>query len=152
MGLVQALEILTDIASRYGENAEEDFSQRLNAQSTDAEVKHVAENSEGYEVSDVTEIRDLWRAVEVAQKYINNAEKEKGGPVAQLDLDGLKKALFNSGYASDEIIASRLVEAVNGRATYQIDYYHADSYEDDKIEKGYIYVERKDDGKFYAEF
>jgi len=65
MPLAEALPILIDMAARYGENAEEMFIRRPTADMTDEQCAALAAETDD-EVSDVIEIRDLWRAVDAA--------------------------------------------------------------------------------------
>jgi len=62
----QALSIVIDIASRWGENTEEGFSTRIQPEMTDADCKEIAEAS-GEELDNVLEVRDLWRAIKSLQ-------------------------------------------------------------------------------------
>ena len=70
MTLTEALPILIDMAARYGENAEEAFVRRPAPNMTDEECAELAEATDD-DVSDVIEIRDLWRAVEAAQAALD---------------------------------------------------------------------------------
>lgn len=60
----EAIAIVCSIAARFGENAEEGFSTRIEASMTDEQCKVIADNS-GAEEDEVKEIRDLWRACEL---------------------------------------------------------------------------------------
>jgi hypothetical protein len=68
----EAIQVLVDLAGRWGENAEEDFSRRISANDTDEDCAKIAADSQ-HETEDVLEVRDLWLAVEVASKEINKA-------------------------------------------------------------------------------
>lgn len=60
----EALAILLDIASRWGENAEEGFARRVTVDDTDQKCQDNADLS-GAMLDEVTEVRDLWRAVKL---------------------------------------------------------------------------------------
>jgi hypothetical protein len=62
----EAIAIVVDIASRWGENAEEDFRVRITAEMTDEQCE--AARTEWHDLEDVTEVRDLWRAIELLTK------------------------------------------------------------------------------------
>lgn len=62
-----ALEIVIDIAARWGENTEEGFARRVLAEDDDATCEKLADDSM-VEVEDVTELRNLWRAIEALNK------------------------------------------------------------------------------------
>lgn len=64
MSRKQAVRVLADFASRFGENFEEDFSERLTPTTTDEQCATIAAKSD-HEVDTVLEIRDLWRAIEL---------------------------------------------------------------------------------------
>jgi hypothetical protein len=66
----QAISIVCDIASRWGENTEEGFPRRLQATDTDAALKEMTGDTGGeyYELEDLQEVRDLWQAIELLQK------------------------------------------------------------------------------------
>jgi len=68
MTLHEALPILIDMASRYGENFEEGFTRRVTADTTDEECATIA--GDDYGTDEVIEIRDLWRAIKVANAAI----------------------------------------------------------------------------------
>ena len=71
MTLRTAIEILIDMASRYGENTEEGFCRRVKASDGDADCAQIFAKSEnGYAINDIIEIRDLWRAIEVAHDFV----------------------------------------------------------------------------------
>jgi hypothetical protein len=63
----RALAHVIDLATRFGENAEEGFAQRVRATDSDSECARIADAS-GAELEEVTLIRDLWRAVEILSK------------------------------------------------------------------------------------
>ena len=63
----QALAHVLDIASRFGENVEEGFAQRVQASDSDEVCAYNADQS-GADLEEVILVRDLWRAVEVLQK------------------------------------------------------------------------------------
>jgi hypothetical protein len=65
----QALEILSDMASRFGENAEEGFARRVTSNDSDESCQENADKSDN-DVSDVIEIRDLWRAIDRVQQIL----------------------------------------------------------------------------------
>jgi hypothetical protein len=60
----EAIDILLDIASRWGENVEEGFANRVNATDSDETCKLNATKSE-VELEEVIEVRNLWRACEI---------------------------------------------------------------------------------------
>lgn len=66
MTKAQAIAIVCDIASRFGENAEEGFSRRLTPEDSDADAQAAADAG-GSEPEDGIEIRDLWRAIQLLQ-------------------------------------------------------------------------------------
>ncbi len=70
MTFCEAVQVLVDCASRWAENAEEAFPRRINADDTDDVLIQLA-----LEVSVLPdaaiEIRDLWKAVEVATSHLN---------------------------------------------------------------------------------
>jgi hypothetical protein len=56
------------MASRYGENYEEGFSRRITADDSDEACQAVVDQCAGeYDLDDVLEIRDLWRAINTLQ-------------------------------------------------------------------------------------
>ena len=65
----QAIQTLIEIAARWGENREEGFDRRVDANDTDADCVAIA--GEFDQTEDVIEVRDLWRAVEVAQSILS---------------------------------------------------------------------------------
>jgi hypothetical protein len=75
----RALEIVADIASRWGENQEEGFSRRLLATDTDEDAKTAAEDG-GNEPEDGIEVRDLWRAIEQVQAILKQRGCEHFDP------------------------------------------------------------------------
>ena len=63
-----ALDIVIDFAARWGENFEEQFTKRPDANTTDEECAAIAEASkfdDTEEDHEVRDIRDLWRAIEL---------------------------------------------------------------------------------------
>ena len=60
----EAIAIVLDFACRYGENAEEGFSSRVNADMDDAACLRIAMLGLN-DADEVREIRDLWRAVKL---------------------------------------------------------------------------------------
>lgn len=99
MDYQEALAIVVDKASRWGENAEEDFPDRLVAETTDKECLDAAEKSGG-DVEQAIEIRDLWRAIDVL--HGDKTEFEVGAP----SLNHVRSALEKSGYGHDDIMAA----------------------------------------------
>lgn len=69
MRTADALALVASIATRWGENAEEGLTTRVQAATTDAECATVAEAS-GAELEEVTELRDLWRAQETVKALL----------------------------------------------------------------------------------
>jgi len=65
----QALTILLDIATGYGENAEEGFTRRILATDSDEACAELADR-DGYDADDVIEISDLWQAAELINAEI----------------------------------------------------------------------------------
>ena len=63
----RALEIVIALASRWGENAEESFSRRIQASDTDEQLAEIVRRSYGKDstLGLASDIRDLWRAVDV---------------------------------------------------------------------------------------
>jgi hypothetical protein len=84
MSLSEAVQILVDISSRWGENAEEEYSRRINANDDDEALRalvnddRVDEQIDEYRRETAIEIRDLWRAIEIANREFNN--KVEGAP------------------------------------------------------------------------
>jgi hypothetical protein len=78
MSLSEAVQILVDIASRWGGNAEEEFSRRISAKDTDEALQalvnddRVSEPIDKYRRETAIEIRDLWRAIEVANQEFSS--------------------------------------------------------------------------------
>jgi hypothetical protein len=66
MNQQNAITHVLDIASRWGENAEEAFARRVKVQDT---IEDCTENAKlsGAELFEVVEVRDLWRAIEALQ-------------------------------------------------------------------------------------
>jgi hypothetical protein len=62
-----AIAEITDKACRWGENFEEGFTERAEADWTDEKCAEIAEASE-FEADEVQEVRDLWRAIALLQK------------------------------------------------------------------------------------
>ena len=60
----EAIGILIDAASRYGENAEEVFPRRLVHSDTDAELQELFGDDEDDELDEAKFIRDVWLAIE----------------------------------------------------------------------------------------
>lgn len=69
----QALDLLCDVASRWGENTEEGFPKRLTGETTDEEIATLAEG-DADEIEEMTTVRDLWRAV----AYVQDIIKQRG--------------------------------------------------------------------------
>jgi len=67
----EAIALLMDIASRWGENAEEDFVRRIKPDDTDEECERIAIDG-GNDVEDVLEMRDLWRSVRLMAKELES--------------------------------------------------------------------------------
>ena len=66
----QALSIVLDVASRWGENAEEQFSRRVDADDTDEQLEEIAHASSEvceyeYMMDAVHEMRDIWKAIKM---------------------------------------------------------------------------------------
>lgn len=57
----KALEIVMDMAIRYGENAEEGFPTRVTHSTTDEQIVLMTDDED--EREEIAEIRDLWRAL-----------------------------------------------------------------------------------------
>lgn len=70
MTVSEAIQVLVDCASRWGENAEEDFARRVKAGDDDKTCLRNAIES-GSDPETVIEVRDLWRAIEVASVHLN---------------------------------------------------------------------------------
>jgi len=68
MSMSEALGIVADIASRWGENQEEGFN-RVQADATDDECKQIAAENE-FEADEVLEVRNLWRAIDVVKMLL----------------------------------------------------------------------------------
>lgn len=62
----EATAICVSLASRWGENAEEDFTRRVTPEDDDTACVEIA-NKSGHEPDDVIEVRNLWRACKVLQ-------------------------------------------------------------------------------------
>jgi len=67
MAVTEALQILVDIAGRWGENEEEKFPRRIKAEDKNIDLANMIGNDD-YTLADAAEIRDLWRAIEVIQE------------------------------------------------------------------------------------
>ena len=63
----QAIAIVVDIASRWGENAEEELSRRVSKDDDDDACQRIADDSDE-ELSEIYELRDLWRAIDLLTK------------------------------------------------------------------------------------
>lgn len=63
----EALAIVIDMATRYGENAEEALPRRLEATDTDDAIRAMfaGQENDAEELNEAFEIRNLWRAIEV---------------------------------------------------------------------------------------
>jgi hypothetical protein len=65
----EALEIVMDIAARWGENAEEAFTRRVMSTDTDEDCAGIAAMPDGTVdetgLKDVKTVRNLWRALDV---------------------------------------------------------------------------------------
>jgi len=73
MTVLEALPILLDYASRWGENFEENFSERIDADMTDEQIKSLIDP----ELDDLDEaigLRNLWRACAAANEAIAKGE------------------------------------------------------------------------------
>jgi len=62
MTRADAIALVTAIAERWGENAEEAFARRIEAFDSDEQCQQIAAASDAT-VEEVVEVRDLWRAV-----------------------------------------------------------------------------------------
>ena len=62
----EAMVIVLEIASSWGENAEEAFPRRLQATDTDDDLVALAENE--YELEEAKTIRNLWQAIVLLNK------------------------------------------------------------------------------------
>lgn len=72
MTLTTAVQILVDCASRWGENAEEEYTRRIKTSDSIPDLeKLLTEGDRDFLLNQAIEIRDLWRAIEVAQREIN---------------------------------------------------------------------------------
>jgi hypothetical protein len=69
MSLSEAVQILMDMAGRWGENAEEEFTRRINAEDTNEDLEKIT-LSKG-ELERAIEIRDLWMAVKIVEANLN---------------------------------------------------------------------------------
>jgi hypothetical protein len=58
-----------DMAGRWGENAEEEFTRRINAEDTNEDLEKIT-LSKG-ELERAIEIRDLWMAVKIVEANLN---------------------------------------------------------------------------------
>jgi hypothetical protein len=62
----EALELVCDIAARWGENSEEGLPCRIDPEMTDAQIKNeTGETAGGYDYDTAIEVRDLWQAIAV---------------------------------------------------------------------------------------
>jgi hypothetical protein len=71
MTLSEAIQILTDVAGRWAENAEESFCFRIKAEDSDEECQRAA--GDDCDIDDVKEIRSIWQAIEVASTELNKS-------------------------------------------------------------------------------
>jgi hypothetical protein len=72
MTFAEAVQVLVDMASRWGENAEEAFPRRIEAEDNEAECARLADGDEDL-LQDIGEVRDLWRAIEIVRGHMNKA-------------------------------------------------------------------------------
>jgi hypothetical protein len=63
----RALEVVIELASRWGEKAEGSFSRRIQASDTDGQLAEMVRRSYGKDgtLGLASDIRNLWRAVDV---------------------------------------------------------------------------------------
>jgi len=69
----QALQIVSDYASRWGENFEEQFPERLEASMTDEQVKAIITRdgtTDTFDIEEAISLRDLWRALQTVNMII----------------------------------------------------------------------------------
>jgi len=68
----EALQIVIDLATRWGENAEEALPTRLTAEMTDDDLDKIVGDSDmatdDYDRETAREVRDLWRAIAILQQ------------------------------------------------------------------------------------
>ncbi len=76
MSIDEAVIILMDLAARYGENAEEIFIHRVKDTDDDETCIELAEQSQ-VQADEVIEIRDLWKAVQVAKEFLEQRERQR---------------------------------------------------------------------------
>jgi len=75
----EALEIVSDYASRWGENFEEQYRERVTAEMTDEQVKemmtdHGSQKVDQWELDEAIGLRNLWRACAAANEAIAKGE------------------------------------------------------------------------------
>jgi len=66
MNAAEAIATVCDLASRWGENTEEGFAERVTEKMTDEQCAALAVRSE-VDLEEVLEVRNLWRAIETLQ-------------------------------------------------------------------------------------
>jgi hypothetical protein len=80
----EALETAMDIASRWGENAEERFTSRLQPDMTDEQVEEIVRMPDGevdkFDLEDAVTIRNLWRALDVLGRVRGQKDCEHFDP------------------------------------------------------------------------
>ena len=84
MTVLEALPILLDYASRWGENFEENFSERIDADMTDEQIKSLIDP----ELDDLDEaigLRNLWRALETIRMICEQKGCEHFDPAVKED-------------------------------------------------------------------
>jgi hypothetical protein len=83
MNVKEALDHVIGIATIWGENQEEGYTERVESNTTDEECERIAD---GDDVDDVKRIRDLWLAIEVLDKWV----REVGAAVLEAKGEDLK--------------------------------------------------------------
>jgi hypothetical protein len=68
-----AIDCLLLIAASWNENTEEGFSERIRADMSDDDCKQIADSDGFTESSEVIEVRDIWRAVDLLLKDASDA-------------------------------------------------------------------------------
>ena len=82
MNAAEALTVVMDIACRWGENMEEGFSERVTASTPDEELVERSENADE-DLEELTEVRNLWRAIETLEAVVKQQGCEGFDPAVK---------------------------------------------------------------------
>jgi hypothetical protein len=73
MTINEAIANIIAAAAAYGENKEEGFPCRVEANNSDEDCANIASNSLEWDVEDVIEMRDLWKSIDIIQAHFAKA-------------------------------------------------------------------------------